>query len=179
MEEVLGLGAQATCKSRGRELLGRMCRFLLSQLGYAYDGELHSVKRYRIVWGLLLSYTLVSLRALIYSDIQSVIINIIWTCQIFVSRWGEHKDYVSNQPKGVERMNESVPIGNNEGSSPWGTRILIYVVILFAYIVSIAYRLWKGDWSSFGEFSIAAFVIAFVDGACEIIIGLYGATVKE
>lgn len=140
------------------------------------------MKRYRIVWGLLLSYTLVSFRALVYDDAQSILINIICTCQIFASLWGSHKDHITEQTKAAEEMakkNNAMPIRKVTDRSPWGIRILLYLALFFTSSISIAYRALNGDWSAFGDFSIVAMVIAFVDGGIEILIGLFGATVDK
>lgn len=77
----------------------------------------------------------------------------------------------------MAKKNNAIPIGKTTDSSPWGIRMVIYLVLFFGSVVNIVYRVIMGDWSAFGDFSIVAFVIAFVDSGIEILIGIFGATI--
>lgn len=181
-EEVISLTARPTSENKGNKLLIQFGRFLLAQLGYTCQDELQRIKRYRIVWGLLISYTMVSFRALLYDDPQSTVINILCTLQVFASLWGRHKDYITEKEKAAEEMakkNNAIPIGKITGQSPWGIRVVVYLALFLTTVISIVYRGLNGDWSVFGDFSIVAMVIAFVDSGIEPLIGLFGATVDE
>lgn len=166
-----------------KNLLVRGGRFLLTQLGYTCCNQLQCTKHYRVVWGLLLSYIIISFRALVYNDAASIIINLICTLQIFVALWGNHKDYIIERHRKAEEMakkNNAMPIGKATGNSPWGIRVVIYSVLFFGSVANIMYRVViMGDWCAFGEFSIVAFVIAFVDGGIEILVGIFGAKTAE
>lgn len=163
-----------------KNLLIQGGRFLLTQLGYTCCDQLQRTKYYRVVWGLLLSYTYISFRALVYDDAVSILINLICTLQIFVALWGDHKEYIIERHRKAKEMakkNNAIPIGKTTDSSPWGIRMVIYLVLFFGSVVNIVYRVIMGDWSAFGDFSIVAFVIAFVDSGIEILIGIFGATI--
>lgn len=180
IEEVIDLTMCPAPGNKIRTLLIQGGRFLLTQLGYVCQDELQNVRYYRIMWGLLVSYILISLRALVYNDPLSIVINLIWTLQIFVSLWGNHRDYINDQKKAAEEMaikNNAVPIKRVVGKSPWGVRMVLYLVVLLVNFLSTTYQIFIGNWGACGNFSVCAFVIALIDGGIEVLIGLFDATV--
>lgn len=152
--------------------------FFLDQMGYTYNRNCNKLnKLYFAPATLLACYTLISLRALVFKDLMSFAINIIWTAQIVTNALVRHKHLVTKQNE-KNQQNQgtgAVVICSNQRGTPWGRRIVIYIVALLLCAVFVLYAIFNGHWEAYGFFSVAAYLIAFIDGGLDVLVGLYDA----
>ena len=152
--------------------------FILDQMGYTYNRNCNKLNNlYLAPAALLICYTLISLRALVFKDLTSFIINIIWTAQIITNALINHKNLITKQ-NAKNQWNQGVGvvvICANKRGTPWGRRLIIYIVALLLCTVFVLYAILNGHWEAYGFFSVAAYLIASIDGGLDVLVGLYEA----
>lgn len=154
-------------------------KFFLEQLGYACNENRKLDCLYLAPATLLICYTMISLRALIFTDILSLLINLIWSAQIITNAILQHIKTINNRRKEEDEIRQNgevlVAPAKSAGTS-WGRCLIIYVVLMLMCLVLVVSLTVQGIWTAYGCFSIAAYFIAFLDGGIDILVGLYGAS---
>lgn len=154
---------------------------ILNLFGYKYSVIFRPAKHFTFVATLLVCYLIVSVHGLSKKDFWTFVINFIWTGQIILGQWVNHKEYILEQQRIAEEIKKAkntIYVGTNQ-VSPWFRRFSIYCLIIFCSVLCLIILGFKSDiWFLLEGFSITTYLIAFLDGCIEVYVGIFRATVE-